>query len=389
MSDYKKSGYTNIFSEIGISDEEALKRVKDSFETMFRGGDEDRIYHDVGADMGYVEDTGNVDARTEGMSYGMMICVQLDEKEIFDRIWKWTMTNMYMTDGDHAGYFAWSCAPDGKKNADGPAPDGEEYFAMALFFASHRWGDGEGIYNYSEWARTILRDCIHRNGDGDKKGPTMWNLDNHLIKFVPGVEFTDPSYHLPHFYELFALWADKRDREFWGKAAQASREYLHNACHPQTGLCTDYAEYSGEPVVSVPWNKHGRFDRYYSDSYRTVMNMSLDHEWFGKDAKWQSENAAKLQSFFDRAGDKWDCVPSRDGVFTDEKVMHPTAVIASNAAASLASIAGGADNETTERAKMFLRTFWNTPLRTGKRRYYDNCLYLFAMLMLSGNYKIW
>ena len=69
--------------------------------------------------------------------------------------------------------------------------------------------------------------------------------------------------------------------------------------------------------------------------------------------------------------------------------MHPTAVIASNAAASLASIAGGADNETTERAKMFLKTFWNTPLRTGKRRYYDNCLYLFAMLMLSGNYKIW
>ena len=65
MSDYKKSGYANIFSEIGISDEEALKRVKDSFETMFRGGDEDRIYHDVGADMGYVEDTGNVDARTE------------------------------------------------------------------------------------------------------------------------------------------------------------------------------------------------------------------------------------------------------------------------------------------------------------------------------------
>ena len=141
--------------------------------------------------------------------------------------------------------------------------------------------------------------------------------------------------------------------------------------------------------MSVPWNKHGRFDRYYSDSYRTVMNMSLDHEWFGKDAKWQSENAAKLQSFFDRAGDKWDRVPSRDGVFTDEKVMHPTAVIASNAAASLASIAGGADNETTERAKMFLKTFWNTPLRTGKRRYYDNCLYLFAMLMLSGNYKIW
>ena len=65
--------------------------------------------------------------------------------------------------------------------------------------------------------------------------------------------------------------------------------------------------------MSVPWNKHGRFDRYYSDSYRTVMNMSLDHEWFGKDAKWQSENAAKLQSFFDRAGTSGIAFPAGMG----------------------------------------------------------------------------
>ena len=73
------------------------------------------------------------------MSYGMMACVQLDHKEEFDRIWKWTVTYMYMEEGENAGYFAWSCQPDGTKNSMGPAPDGEEYFAMALFFASHRW----------------------------------------------------------------------------------------------------------------------------------------------------------------------------------------------------------------------------------------------------------
>ena len=37
---------------------------------------EDRIYNEVGDDMAYFEDTGNFDARTEGMSYGMMMCVQ-------------------------------------------------------------------------------------------------------------------------------------------------------------------------------------------------------------------------------------------------------------------------------------------------------------------------
>ncbi|WP_305886515.1 hypothetical protein, partial [Pseudomonas sp. 2995-1] len=71
------------------------------------------------------------------------------------------MKNMYMPEGKHAGYFAWSCQLDGTKNAHGPAPDGEEYFVLALFFASHRWGDGEGIYNYSKWAKDILHSMIH------------------------------------------------------------------------------------------------------------------------------------------------------------------------------------------------------------------------------------
>ena len=40
-------------------------------------------------------------------------------------------------------------------------------------------------------------------------------------------------------------------------------------------------------------------------------------------------------------------------------------------------------------AEKTVRQFWNTPLRQGKRRYYDNCLYFFAVLALSGNYRIY
>jgi oligosaccharide reducing-end xylanase len=40
-------------------------------------------------------------------------------------------------------------------------------------------------------------------------------------------------------------------------------------------------------------------------------------------------------------------------------------------------------------ADFFVKLFWNTPLRQGKRRYYDNCLYFFAMLALSGNYRMY
>lgn len=132
---------------------------------------------------------------------------------------------MWMEEGESEGYFAWSCGLDGTRNANGAAPDGEEFFAMALFFASHRWGDGEGIYCYSGQARKILRACIHK-GENGRPGYPMWNHENRQILFVPGSDFTDPSYHLPHFYELFALWADEEDRLFFKEAAKVSREYL-------------------------------------------------------------------------------------------------------------------------------------------------------------------
>lgn len=160
MTDLSNKTYRNMFAEIGISQEEIDRKLEEIVQTFFYGSEEERIYHPVGEDMGYLMDTGNNDARTEGMSYGMMMCVQLDMKEEFDRIWKWSKTYMYMTEGWNEGYFAWSCGTDGSRNADGPAPDGEEFYAMALFFASHRWGDGEGIFNYSQQAREILRACL-------------------------------------------------------------------------------------------------------------------------------------------------------------------------------------------------------------------------------------
>ena len=163
-------------------------------------------------------DTGNYDVRTEGMSYAMMMCVQRNMKKEFDKLWKFAKTYMWMDSGWNKGYFAWSVQPSGIKNSDGPAPDGEEYFALSLFFASNRWGDGKGIFNYSLEARNILHDCIHKGEKND--GDSMWDINNKLIKFVPTVDFTDPSYHLPHFYDLFALWCNEEDKEFWKKASQ-------------------------------------------------------------------------------------------------------------------------------------------------------------------------
>lgn len=110
-----KETYRNIFAEMGIAQQQIDKRLREIRDFYFDGKDDERVYYPVGDDMAYIMDTGNNDARTEGMSYGMMLCVQLDLREAFDRLWKWTKTYMWMPDGENEGYFAWSCATDGTK----------------------------------------------------------------------------------------------------------------------------------------------------------------------------------------------------------------------------------------------------------------------------------
>lgn len=374
MNAFETSNYTNVFKEYGYTDKEIDERLKSIYNTLFFGTEDQRIYHVLDENTACIVDTGNNDARTEGMSYGMMMCVQNDMKKEFDCLWNFAKKYMYINYGENKGYFAWSVQLDGAKNSDGPAPDGEEYFAMALFFASHRWGDGKGIFNYSKEAKELLNTCIHKGENGI--GQPMWNNGNKLIKFVPGVEFTDPSYHLPHFYELFSLWSNEEDREFWKEAAENSREYLKKACNNETGLAPEYSYYDGKPF------KHDNRERYYSDAYRVAANIGLSHEWFGK-GNFETVIADKIQKFFcETVKDQDDLVYEIDGTIINEKAMHPVAIIATNAMASLAASKG-------ENREKCVRKFWNTPLRTGVRRYYDNCLYLFAFLALSGKYKIW
>ena len=365
--------YPNYLAEAGVSDAEAYEKVNRAFETIFFDPEENFCHH-TDEDAWCMVDTGNIDARTEGMSYGMMMCVQMDRKDIFDKLWTFSERYMLMKQGPNEGYFRWSVHIDGSSNSEGPAPDGEEYFAMALLMASARWGDGEGSFHYAERAREILRHAVHQH-EMVKGGQPMWEPENAIIRFVPGMKISDPSYHLPHFYELFALKADEKDRPFWKKAAEASRRYIVQSAHPVTGLSPEYADYDGKTVLlfNKPWV-------YYSDAYRVAENIALDRIWFGEEPELDAVET-RIQDFF--AGIDMENLKAYelDGTPQNEPAMHPTAIKAVLGAASV-----GSQSEARIR---FLRDFAELPMRQGVRRYYDNCLYFFCLLMLTGNYKIY
>ena len=412
--------YRNVFVEMGYEREAVDAKVKEVFNDVFRGPN--RVYFEVGDSMGYVSDVKNHDARTEGMSYGMMIAVEFGEKDIFDRLWRWTKRYMQHQEGTREGYFAWSCKTDGTRNAQGAASDGELYFITALLFASNRWGNDTGI-NYKAEAQHILN-CIQpkeyeteaRGGFGGFGGfggqssangqqsstvmAKMYLIDpeTQLITFTPegfGQRFTDPSYHIPAFYEVWARWADDGRADYWRECAKRSREFLHKAIHPETGLNPDLCQYDGSPMPSFGGRRNGGSNFRY-DSWRVPMNIALDYEWSCEDGEWQRQYGERIQNFFYSQGvndfvDQYrvdGTLPSDDEILPagnfPKALRHSLGIVATTAAASVMC--------SHEKSKEFVDALWNAkhePLADGFfDAYYDGLLRLFAFMHLSGNYRV-
>ena len=395
MAQTTKYKYKNLFLEAGHSKKEIDKKLNAVFDSLFFG--ENRIYFEVGEDMGYVSDIKNHDVRTEGMSYGLMIAVQFDRKDIFDRIWRWSKKYMQNQEGPYEGYFRWSCKIDGTSNAAGPASDGELYFITSLLFASNRWGNDTGI-NYLAEAQHILN-CIQPRETTfpafmhfPERKVTMSLIDpkTNLITFVPGSNYTDPSYHIPVFYEIWAKYAQDGRSEYWLECAKASREYLHKSIHPDTGLNPDYNNYDG----SLLGSRQIIGDAFRYDSWRVPMNAVLDYTWSGgKDAEWQIMYENKIQNFFYSQGidtfvDQYNVdgtTPERilgAGGYT--KLRHSLGIVSTLAAASIIS--------TNEHRMEFVDKIWNSshlPYADGYYdAYYDGLMRLFAMMHLSGRYRV-
>ena len=366
--------YRNLFKEYGYSEDEINEKVESTWEKLFYGNDDERLYYPVGDDMAYIYTADTDDVRSEGMSYGMMICVQMNKKKEFDCLWKWAKTYMQHTSGEYEGYFAWKMKTNGTKIDNTPASDGEEYFATALLFASARWGNGEGIYDYHKEAQEILTTMLHQADDG--QGVNMFDSTYKMPVFCPignAATYSDPSYHLPAFYEVWALEANK-DNDFWREAAEASREHFKKATNASTGLGPDYSEYSGAA------RNEGDHKDFRFDAWRTAANIACDYAWWAKD-DWAVTHANTLQSFFydqgvESYGNQWTLDGSKE--YSSD---HSPGLVAMNATAGLAA--------STQKAWAFVEDFWNISPTTGKYRYYDGCLYMMGLLHCSGNFRVY
>jgi oligosaccharide reducing-end xylanase len=286
----------------------------------------------------------------------MMVAVQLDKKEVFDRLWRWTVKHMQHHGGTRDAYFAWSVDPvTGEHNSEGSASDGEFYFVTALLFASNRWGNDTGTDYYAE-ARRILDAMWSKDGtDGIRH---VINTEHKQITFVPegpGYNWTDPSYHLPAFFEVWAEYAHDGHEQFYRDCADTARAFLQRACHPVTGLNPDQAEFSGEPRTwrSIP-------SSFRFDSWRVPMNIAMDYSWYARDREWQQDYCRRIQNFlFYRGVDTFEDQFNLDGTLPEwilpaggyRTLRHSLGLVSTAAAASIMG--------TEVKSWKFVDALWN------------------------------
>jgi oligosaccharide reducing-end xylanase len=432
---YATGRYRDLFAEqLGKSPAESRAKVERAFQRFFHGdGQEERVYFETGANangpLAYITDWANNDVRTEGMSYGMMIAVQLGHRREFDALWNWSKTYMRVTDpaDPSVGYFAWSFNTDGTPRSTGAAPDGEEYYAMALLFAAHRWGSGHGIYDYQAEADRILRGMRHRAtltatppfrihpGDAPfvepeapwpspnnrreaeeaakagKPWPPRWprrparpvtvgpmvDEAHAMVRFVPetAIPGTDASYHLPAFYELWARWGPAEDRVFWARAARVSRDFFPAVADPATSLAPDRSNVDGTPAAG--WD--GKPSIFAYDSWRTVSNWSVDWSWWGKEDRERG------------LSDRYQRFLASQGIdrFVDRYTLDGRPMSGRHSAGMVAAAAvGGFAATPGPTARAFLQALWDMPVPSGEQRYFDGMLYLMSLMHCSGNFRI-
>lgn len=369
--------YRNMFKELlSKTDSEVNTKITNAFQHFFYGSSNQKLYYEVGQDMAYILDVANNDVRSEGMSYGLMICVQLDKQAEFNKLWRWTKTYMQHSSGNLDGYFKWQLNTSGGTIDNNPAPDGEAYFITALFFAANRWGNGTGIFNYEAEAQSTISKVMSRNGTGGINN--LFNGSSKLITFGPNGDsynFTDPSYNLPAFWELWARWSTT-NKAFWAETPAAARKLLRDASHSSSGLSTDYSNFDGTPK-STSFNSNSH--RFMYDAWRTIMNIGMDYHWFKADAQ-QPVIAERYLTFFKNQGSGYRNHYDWNG--SNAGGDHSTGLVACNAVASLATT-------NTSLSTPFVQEFWNIGLPSGQYRYYDGMLYMLAMLNVSGNMKVW
>lgn len=228
---------------------------------------------------------------SEGQSYSMLRALFVDDKETFDKTWRWTKIYLRRKQDQLFGW-RWGLRRDGmmgflEDGGENSAADADSDIALALILASRRWSNK----GYREEAVAILNDMweLEVIEAGGKKYLAAGNWAKQ-----DGWATINPSYFSPYAWRIFAQVDQEHD---WMSLIEPAYELLHRTSEDRldktkaAGLPPNWVEISLVGGNIRPSSQNGQNSDYSYDAIRVPFRIALDYKWNkSKEAKEYLEN---------------------------------------------------------------------------------------------------
>lgn len=316
-------------------------------------------------------DSGTVIGSTvsEGIGYGMLLAVYMDDQEVFDNLWQYT--RLYLNEN---GLMHWEIDPQGRVIGTGAALDGDEDIAWALVMADRQWGGSGSLQDtYLNYALDLIdamwtHEIDHGRGEMPLPGDS-WQ----------GADITNISYFAPAYYRVFGEVSG--NVEGWNAVIDRSYEILELSLteangNAENGLVPAWCNSNGELRAHDGAPLH-----FQNDSTRTPFRIGQDYCYYGEPrARAYLE---KITSFYTEVG-----VENIVDGYELDGTPRPEFSMNGSQAASFVGPAGVGAMFSTEHQAFIDDTY--AAVASGELTagtiYYQQSWMALSLLMMSGNF---
>ncbi len=272
----------------------------------------------------YVDPDGRVvrrdqggDTVSEGQAYAMLIAVGANDRDRFDRVWRWTQDNLQRPDGLLS--FLWR---DGDVADPQPASDADLDAARALLLASSRFRD-----------QTYRQEAL-RIATGIAKRETARSGGQALLLAGPWADHEDrlvvnPSYFAPRSY---AMLSKATGNDVWPTLSTSSRRIAAELTAQGTRLPPNWAVIRGDMEIEAtgPPSNEGEAPKYGFDAARLPLRYAESC-----DSRDRAIAADVWRVLSARGIDELSTRHDLDGE-RDEEGVHPVGLVGAAGAAQAA-----------------------------------------------------
>jgi endo-1,4-beta-D-glucanase Y len=305
-------------------------------------------------------------SNSEGIGYGMLIAVYMDDQPTFDGLWQYEQLHRGKN-----GLMEWEIAPDGKVIGSGAASDGDEDMAFALIMADARWGGSGALAGTYRDAALAQLDLIWKFEVDHSRNDTLMPGDQ-----FDGAQVINISYFAPAYYRAFAAFSGKPE---WQRVVESSYSVLEATLNADNrnadnGLVPAWSTPEGVPMAP-PGSGHPT--HHQLDSCRTPFRIAQDYCWFGEARALRY--LEKIGKFHAQVGvSKLLDGYNLDGSSYPGAMLHLAAFVAGAGVGAMAvpSLAGVRDEAYGEIMS------WST--LNGGSEYYNKSWSMLGALMLTG-----